>query len=156
MTGKREADKRVEAYARALFEAGRRSEHANADLEQWLQAVSFTPEVVETLFTMRQHNDLSLLKPVADMYKELLDAEDKTVSVTVTTAVPLDEELREKISKKCEAELECPVYLIELVDPAILGGIVLEARGRRHDASVRAQLATIKSTLSQTFIGSDD
>lgn len=156
MTGKRQTDKRVEAYARALFEAGRMGERANSDLEQWLQAGSFTPEVIETLLVMREHNDLRLVKPVADMYKELLDAEDKTVSVTVTTAVPLDDELRETITKKCERELDCPVYLVEVVDPAILGGVVLEARGRRHDASVRAQLATIRSTLSSTFIGSDD
>jgi len=48
-----------------------------------------------------------------------------------------------------------PVYLVEHVSPDILGGIVLEARGKRYDVSVRAQLANIRKTLTSTFIGGD-
>ena len=51
---------------------------------------------------------------VAKQYKEYLDAEDKTVSVTVTTAVPMDDDLREKVRAKAEADLKAPVYLVEL------------------------------------------
>ena len=93
---------------------------------------------------------------VAKQYKEYLDAEDKTVSVTVTTAVPLDDDLREKVRAKAEADLKAPVYLVERVDPSIIGGIMLEARGKRHDASVRAQLANIRKTLSSSFIGGEE
>ena len=76
--------------------------------------------------------------------------------MTVTTAVPLDDDLREKVIAKAEKDLNAPVYLVERVDPSIIGGVVLEARGNRYDASVRAQLANIRKTLSSTFIGSDD
>ena len=105
---------------------------------------------------MRSEDDLNLVDDVARTYKEILDSEDKTVSVTVTTAVPLDDDLREKVIAKAEKDLNAPVYLVERVDPSIIGGVVLEARGNRYDASVRAQLANIRKTLSSTFIGSDD
>lgn len=105
---------------------------------------------------MRTEDDLNLVGDVARTYKEILDSEDKTVSVTVTTAVPLDDDLREKVIAKAEKDLNAPVYLVERVDPSIIGGVVLEARGNRYDASVRAQLANIRKTLSSTFIGSDD
>ena len=52
--------------------------------------------------------------------------------------------------------MNAPVYLVERVDPSIIGGVVLEARGNRYDASVRAQLANIRKTLSSTFMGSED
>lgn len=156
MTSKRAEAEKVEAYTRALMEAARSEGRANADLVQWQHARKFSPEVLETLVAMQREDDLDLVAQVAKQYKEYLDAEDKTVSVTVTTAVPLDDDLREKVRAKAEADLKAPVYLVERVDPSIIGGIMLEARGKRHDASVRAQLANIRKTLSSSFIGGEE
>lgn len=156
MTSKRAEAEKVEAYTRALMEAARSEGRANADLVQWQHARKFSPEVLETLAAMQREDDLDLVSQVAKQYKEYLDAEDKTVSVTVTTAVPLDDDLREKVRAKAEADLKAPVYLVERVDPSIIGGIMLEARGKRHDASVRAQLANIRKTLSSSFIGGEE
>ena len=156
MTSKRAEAEKVEAYTRALMEAARSEGHANADLVQWQHARKFSPEVLETLAAMQREDDLDLVAQVAKQYKEYLDAEDKTVSVTVTTAVPMDDDLREKVRAKAEADLKAPVYLVERVDPSIIGGIMLEARGKRHDASVRAQLANIRKTLSSSFIGGEE
>lgn len=156
MTSKRAEAEKVEAYTRALMEAARSEGRANADLVQWQHARKFSPEVLETLAAMQREDDLDLVAQVAKQYKEYLDAEDKTVSVTVTTAVPLDDNLREKVRAKAEADLKAPVYLVERVDPSIIGGIMLEARGKRYDASVRAQLANIRKTLSSSFIGGEE
>lgn len=156
MTSKRAEAEKVEAYTRALMEAARSEGRANADLVQWQHARKFSPEVLETLAAMQREDDLDLVSQVAKQYKEYLDAEDKTVSVTVTTAVPLDDDLREKVRAKAEADLRAPVYLVERVDPSIIGGIMLEARGKRYDASIRAQLANIRKTLSSSFIGGEE
>lgn len=156
MTSKRAEAEKVEAYTRALMEAARSEGRANADLVQWQHARKFSPEVLETLAAMQREDDLDLVSQVAKQYKEYLDAEDKTVSVTVTTAVLLDDDLREKVRAKAEADLKAPVYLVERVDPSIIGGIMLEARGKRYDASVRAQLANIRKTLSSSFIGGEE
>lgn len=156
MTSKRAEAEKVEAYTRALMEAARSEGRANADLVQWQHARKFSPEVLETLAAMQREDDLDLVSQVAKQYKEYLDAEDKTISVTVTTAVPLDDDLREKVRAKAEADLKAPVYLVERVDPSIIGGIMLEARGKRYDASVRAQLANIRKTLSSSFIGGEE
>lgn len=150
-----DADK-VEAYTRALMEAARSEDRVNADLVQWQHAAKFSPEVLEVLCAMQREDDVDLIHQVAKQYKQLLDAHDETVSVTVTTAVPLDEELREKIRAKAESDLDAPVYLVERVDPSIIGGIMIEARGKRYDASVRAQLAHIRKTLSTRFIGGEE
>lgn len=156
MATKRSDADRVEAYTRALIEAARSEGRANADLVQWQHARKFSPEVLETLAAMQRENDLDLVAEVAKQYKELLDTEDRTVSVTVTTAVPMDEALRAKVLSKAEHDLDAPIYLVERVDPAIIGGIMLEVRGKRYDASVRAQLANIRKTLSSSFIGGEE
>ena len=118
-----------EKYARALIEAARQEGRANKDLVQWKHAMKFSFEVLETLSAMRNEDDLDLVSDVERAYNELLESEDETVSVTVTTAVPLDDDLR---------------------------AIILEAHGKRFDASVKAQLANIRKTLTSTSIGSDD
>ena len=81
-------DERVEAYARALIEAGRGEGRANANLVQWQHARKFSPEVLETLAAMRADGDDNLIAEVSKRYKEILDSEDTTVSVTVTTIRP--------------------------------------------------------------------
>lgn len=156
MATRRGDAEKIEAYTRALLEAARSEGRANSDLVQWQHARKFSPEVLETISAMQREDDLHLIEEVAKQYKEYLDAQDTTVSVTVTTVVPLDDELREKIRAKAEADLGAPVYLVERVDPSIIGGIMLEVRGKRYDASVRAQLANIRKTLGSSFIGGEE
>jgi iron complex transport system permease protein len=38
----------------------------------------------------------------------------------------------------------------------ILGGIIIEARGHRRDASVRTHLVNIRKTLSSSYVGGDE
>jgi F-type H+-transporting ATPase subunit delta len=149
-------EEKVEAYTRALLDAARSEGRANADLVQWQHAVKFTPEVLETLTAMREDNDLDLAKDVAHQYKTLVDQDDKTVSVTVTTAVPMDDKLRGEVRAKMEKDLKAPIYLVERVDPSIIGGIVIEERGNRYDASVKAQLVNIRKKLSTSFLGGEE
>ena len=144
------------AYTRALLDAARSEGRANADLVQWQHAVKFTPEVLETLTAMREDNDLDLVKDVAHQYKTLVDQDDKTVSVTVTPAVPMDDKLRGEVRAKMEKDLKAPIYLVERVDPSIIGGIVIEERGNRYDASVKAQLVNIRKKLSTSFLGGEE
>ncbi len=156
MASNRSEAEKVEAYTRALLEAARGEGRANADLVQWQHARKFSPEVLETLAAMQKEDDLHLIEEVSKQYKELLDNEDKTVSVTVTTAVPMDDDLRAKVKAKAENDLNAPVYLVERVDPSIIGGIMLEQRGKRYDASVRAQLSNIRKKLSSSFNGGEE
>lgn len=149
-------EEKVEAYTRALLDAARSEGRTNADLVQWQHAVKFTPEVLETLTAMREDNDLDLVKDVAHQYKTLVDQDDKTVSVTVTTAVPMDDKLRGEVRAKMEKDLKTPIYLVERVDPSIIGGIVIEERGNRYDASVKAQLVNIRKKLSTSFLGGEE
>lgn len=155
MAHNRNTQDKVEEYTRALIEAARHEDRTNADLVQWKHAVKFSPEVLETIATMSEQGDIDLVDEVAANYKTLLDAQDKTVSVTVTTSVPMDDALRAKVIERAEHLLDAPVYLVERVDPSIIGGVMLEVRGNRYDASVRAQLASIRKSLTSVYIESE-
>ena len=145
---------KVEQYARALLEASRSEGRGNLDVQQMRHALKFTPEVLAILSEMQNSSEARLIQKVYEYLKDLTDG-DETVVVDVTTAVPLDDELRGMVLAKCMTELKMPVYLVEHVEPSILGGIILEAQGQRRDASVKNQLVNIRKRLSATFMGID-
>lgn len=155
MTTKRTDSDRVEAYTRALMEAGTEGGRAARDLQQLRHAIKFSPEMLETIADMIGSKEEHLIDKVYEEFKERLDNGDLTISVDVTTAVPMDDELRDKVREKCEHDFERPVYLVEHVEPKIIGGIIIEARGHRRDASVRTHLVNIRKTLSSTYVGGD-
>ncbi len=75
------------------------------------------------------------------------------VPVTVTTAVEMDDDLRAKALAKAKELFGSEVELVERVEPKIIGGIIIESAQERFDASVRTQLAAVRSSLSSSFMG---
>lgn len=147
--GGRLESRKLETYARTLLEAAKTEDRVYENLPVLKAEASASPEVLSVLTTMAEHGDLDKLPQVLDLYRDMIDGDREVVGVHVTTAVPLDDELRKLITNKCEADLECGVFLIEHVDPTIIGGIILSARGRRRDASVRHQLEQARKVMTQ-------
>lgn len=140
--------RRLETYARTLLEASRTEDHVYENLAPLVAQAEASPEVLAMLATMAEQGDLEHLPEVLDLYRGMVDEEKEVVGVHVTTAVPLDDALRDMIKQKCESDLEARVFLIEHVDPTIIGGIILSARGQRRDASVRMQLETARKVMT--------
>ena len=70
-------------------------------------------------------------------------------TVTLTTAVPVSEEVQNTIIQKIKLGAHMKeVELETIVDEKIIGGFILEADGRRVDASVAYDLANIKKQFA--------
>lgn len=163
--------RRINTYAHTLFEAALAEDRVFEDLKAIDTISSASQEFLALLRAMLNQGDFDLFDEVAATYKELVavnraeagavsgstDGDDdlpprmseEVVGVHVTTAVELDDELREIIKNRCEADLRSKVFLIEHIDPTIIGGIILSARGMRRDASVTAQLDLARRVLTQ-------
>lgn len=126
--------RKLETYARTLLEAAKTENRVYENLAPLKAEAEASPEVLSVLSQMAAHGDLDKLSEVLDLYSEMADGDQQTVGVTVTTAVPLDNELRALVTQKCELDLGCNVFLIERVDPSIIGGLILSVNGRRRDA----------------------
>ena len=115
----------------------------------------FSPEVVSVVSVMAERGDLKLLGRVASNYELEAEKALDTVVVDVTTAVELDDHLRDVICNKLQADLGHTVRLNETVDKSILGGIIMSVHGKRMDASVKTQLAHARQVLSTASTGGD-
>lgn len=156
MTTKRTDSEKIEEYTRMLMEAAAAEGRSARDLQQLRHALKFSPEMLETIARMDNANEGYLIDQVYREFKDRLDNGDLTISVDVTTAVPMGDVLRAKVKDKCERDFDRPVYLVEHVEPKILGGIIIEARGHRRDASIRTHLMNIRKALSSTYVGGDE
>jgi F-type H+-transporting ATPase subunit delta len=97
---------------------------------------------------MLERGDLRLLAKLREAYTERVEEALGVVIIEVTTAVALDEALREVIRTKYAAQFGAEVVLRERLDASLLGGIVLSAHGKRIDASVASQLERARVALS--------
>lgn len=142
----------LETYARTLLEAAKAEGHVFRDLHELEVIANASPEVLAVLGTVFERGQLDLLPQIASTYRMVTATDEDVVGVTVTTAIPLDDELRRTITEKCEADLKRKVFLIEKVDPSVIGGLILEARGQRRDVTVKTQLRAAREALGSTIL----
>lgn len=147
--------RKLETYARTLLEAAKTEHRVLENIEPLQADANASPEVLSVLSQMAANGDLDKLGEVLDLYREMAEGDESTLGVTVTTAVPLDNELRALITQKCELDLGRNVFLIERVDPSIIGGIILSVNGRRRDASVRHQLEQARKVMTHSAKNSE-
>ena len=163
MPNSRMENRVLETYARTLLEAAKAEGHVFRDLHELEVIANASPEVLAVLGTVFERGQLDLLPQIASTYRMVTATDEDVVGVTVTTAVPLDDELRRfqllfggivvlTITEKCEADLKRKVFLIEKVDPSIIGGLILEARGQRRDVTVKTQLRAAREALGSTIL----
>lgn len=150
MPTSRRENRVVETYARSLMESAKADGRVFDDLKNLEVLAQASPELLAALSCMVTRGQLDMLPQVAEAFRAMADEDKDVVGVTVTTAIPLDDELRAKIRTRLEQDLDREVFLIEQVDPTIIGGLVLEARGQRRDVSVKTQLRAARKTLVET------
>lgn len=80
-------------------------------------------------------------------YERLYNEKHNIKIVTVTTARPLTDTLANKLSQKLEARLGGTVVLDKHVDEACMGGLIVEADGKRIDSSIKSELSMIRNEI---------
>lgn len=145
--------------------------NADMDLSQALSNLDYTaqqrhdlakavfadcnPVFTEVIAVMAERGDADLLPRVYEAYGEELDSKLGLCVVDVTTAVPLDDNLRTLITSKAEADLGKKIVLRERIDKSILGGIIMSANGKRIDASMVSQLNHARHVLKDSSDGGE-
>lgn len=95
-------------------------------------------------------NREAILPAVAREFHNLYNIRKGIEVATVTTAVPLDKELREEIEKLVQKITSGKkVDLTEVIDEDIIGGFTLKIGDRQIDDSLKTKLKTLQLKFSQ-------
>ena len=77
----------------------------------------------------------------------MFDKNQGKVSATVTTAVPLTEDLEKEVLKKAATLTPLKVELKNIVDSSIKGGFILRVGDLQYNASIADRLEALKREL---------
>jgi F-type H+-transporting ATPase subunit delta len=106
--------------------------------------------VRNAMLVLVEKGRLPLLHDLSVAFTELAAEQEKILDIEVTTAVELDGDQADALSQQIEAATGLQARLETRVDPGIIGGLVLRARGVLLDASVRRELDEIHRALTTT------
>ena len=92
-----------------------------------------------------------LLKEIAEAFLFLYKERKEIRSAVVTTAAPLDEELRKDVLSFIKKQGEGEIELDERVDENLIGGAIIRLGDKQLDASVLRQINDLKQIFNKNL-----
>ena len=103
----------------------------------------------KSLFNLLLENKrIDILEEVASKYTNLYDEFIGKEIATVTTAVPMTNDLEIKVLAKVKELTPKSVELHNVIDESILGGFILRVGDKQYNASIANKLNTLKREFS--------
>lgn len=106
------------------------------------------PLVRNLVYLLLTRDRLDMLADIAAEYQRLMDSHHGIEQAEVTTAVPLDDEAKLKLSRSLSDMVGKKIVLKLKVDPSIIGGFVARVAGKLIDGSTRTKLAALKKKMA--------
>jgi F-type H+-transporting ATPase subunit delta len=108
----------------------------------------FDPEATNLARLLIESNRVRDVRDIADAYEALADQAAGRVRATITTAVELEPEERDRVASELSKRLGKDVRVEVVVDERILGGLKLQYGDRLIDASVATKLQQLRRRLA--------
>ena len=105
------------------------------------------PLAMNLVYLLVVRAGIGMAGDIAAEYRRLLDSYRGIEPAEVITAVPLDEDDMQELTKNLSAVVGKEVVVKAEVDPEILGGIIARVGGKLLDGSTRSKLAALKREL---------
>ena len=91
------------------------------------------------------------LEGIAESFISLYKVHNNIESVTLTTAVPIDENTKSEILSYIKKKGKTDVELTEIIDEDILGGMIVKMGDKQLDASVIRDIKELKKTFNKNL-----
>ena len=102
-----------------------------------------------TLITKKKRE--ILLPEIADCVISLYKKNKNIKEVYVTTATPLDQDLREEVMTYIKKQTDSKIELKENVDESLIGGAIIRMDDKQLDASISSSLKSLKQQFSENL-----
>ena len=106
------------------------------------------PYVLNFLKILLERSALHELDGCEQAFRENFNRDHSVLEARVTTSTALDNTQREQLLEKLRKMTGKTVVLSEQIDPAVMGGAILEMDGKRYDNTVRHRLEAIHRSMT--------
>lgn len=100
--------------------------------------------LLNTLLVMNRKGRAGLVVAVAEAYRLLMEFRNGEVDVIVRSAVKLDDATKDRVRKAVGSYVGKKPRLVEKVDEALIGGLVLQIGDEKLDTSVASRLGKMR------------
>ncbi len=100
------------------------------------------------LCLLAEKNRFGCLSGIIKYFRAEYNERFKLADITVTSAQPLTDALKEQIAAKMSQIIGKKVTIIEKVDENLIGGVIIDYGSRRYDGSVKSRLNALKNELA--------
>jgi F-type H+-transporting ATPase subunit delta len=132
-----------------LLMGGRLGRDDKLELINRVIAPQASPLFTNFLRVLARHERLDLLPSILHEAHIKHEQAGGKRRVTVTSAVPLSDEAQQRIRERLNSVLSFDPIVIPIVDPKVLGGLVIQVGDTVYDTSLRARLNQLRSRLRQ-------
>ncbi len=108
---------------------------------------TLTAEAMNLVQLLIRRRRIGLVADVQRWFLELADVAEGIERYTITTAVPLTDDLRGAVRQRLERDGR-QVVMTEQVNPDIIGGLMIRHNDLIQDFSVRGQLEVLREQLA--------
>ncbi len=88
---------------------------------------------------------------ITKQFREMYNEHFRIAEITVTTPAALSEDMKARIVKKMSEVTGKTVSVKEKIDPAIIGGIIIDYGSTRYDGSVKARINALRNELGSVI-----
>lgn len=117
----------------------------------------FGGRISETAFNflcvLTEKNRIKHLVPIVKEFRKGYYEMSGISEVTVTTAVPLKAQAREKLTEKLQKMYGSRIILVEKTDPSIVGGMIVSCGDSMLDGSVKTKLENMHKQIKDMIAG---
>ena len=110
------------------------------------------PYVLNFLKILTEKGYIRQFSDCCEAYRMLFNEDNGILPVKAVTAVPLTAEQTKKLCDKLQKNTGKTIELINVVDPACIGGVRLDYDGKRMDDTVQHRLDAVRSLLKNTML----
>ena len=110
------------------------------------------PYVLNFLKILTEKGYMRRFSDCCKAFRQFYNEDHGILEVFAYTAIPLNEDQKERLSQKLQAVTGKTIDLINRVDPGCLGGVRLDYDGKRVDGTVEHRLSSISALLKNTVL----
>ncbi len=118
-------------------------------LLQVIELLKASPVVGNFLKLLFDKHRLAALAGISQVYQQQVDVLENVSRARITSAIPLDEAMRDRLRQALEQVTRSKVVMEVEENSEILGGIIARVGDLVLDGSVRTQLDTLRESLTK-------
>ena len=104
-------------------------------------------ETVKLIDLLEKNKRLFMISDISVSYINLYKSKRGISNAKITTAVKLSKKLEIKIIEKLKNIHKGEIKILNIIDPKIIGGFIINFNGLQYDASVKNQFKLLKSQI---------